>query len=140
LAIFVLISFISVSAASPFGSIGTVIGKMPGAEKLGELVNQDTSGAVIDLTGVWRCDDGGTYYIRQLDNTVWWYGEWDSANPRWSNVATGSNDGSRVTLRWADVPKGSIMGHGNLILQIKSKNELTAIQKTGGFGGSTWRR
>jgi hypothetical protein len=24
----------------------------------------------IDLTGAWLCDDGGTYYIRQIGDTV----------------------------------------------------------------------
>jgi hypothetical protein len=28
-----------------------------------------------DFTGVWSCDDGGTYYIEQIDNVIWWYGE-----------------------------------------------------------------
>ena len=98
------------------------------------------SGAAIDLTGVWGCDDGGAYYIRQLGNTVWWFGEQDPANPGWSNVAKGTISGSKITLTWADVPKGGAMGSGNLILQITSEDQLQAIQKTGGFGGSTWTR
>ena len=28
----------------------------------------------IDLTGVWSCDDGGLYYIRQVGDTVVWAG------------------------------------------------------------------
>jgi hypothetical protein len=28
-----------------------------------------------DLTGVWSCDDSGTYFIRQVGNTVWWFGQ-----------------------------------------------------------------
>jgi len=26
------------------------------------------------LTGAWTCDDGGTYYLRQDGNTIWWAG------------------------------------------------------------------
>jgi len=27
-----------------------------------------------DLTGVWHANDGGTYYLRLLGRTVWWFG------------------------------------------------------------------
>ncbi len=93
-----------------------------------------------DLTGVWDCDDGGTYYIRQLENTIWWYGE-PSNNPgQWSNVAKGTISGNTINLDWADVPKGTTMNSGILVLNIESNSRLTATQKTGGFGGSTWTR
>lgn len=47
----------------------------------------------VDLTGVWSCDDGGVYYIRQLGNIVWWDGEEDETNPGWANVARGTISG-----------------------------------------------
>jgi hypothetical protein len=28
----------------------------------------------INLTGIWKANDGGTYYIRNIDNDVWWLG------------------------------------------------------------------
>lgn len=93
-----------------------------------------------DLTGVWSCDDGGTYYIRQLGDTIWWYGE-PSTNPgQWSNVAQGTISGNTINLDWVDVPKGSTSNNGILVLSIVSNDQLTATQKTGGFGGSTWTR
>lgn len=39
------------------------------------LFNPLNAFAQEDLTGVWSCDDGGTYFIRQVGNIVWWYGE-----------------------------------------------------------------
>ncbi|MDQ1260978.1 MAG: hypothetical protein QG575_159 [Euryarchaeota archaeon] len=96
--------------------------------------------ALIDLTGVWNCDDGGIYYVRQLGTTVWWYGELDPNTPNWSNVMRGSISGNMINADWTDVPKGSIMQYGNLVLQIVSNNKLVAISKTGGFAGSVWTR
>lgn len=96
--------------------------------------------AEADLTGVWSCDDGGLYYIRQLGDTLWWYGEHSLSNPAFSNVATGTINGNTISLNWADVPKGQTTSSGILVLNIESSDRLTALQKTGGFGGSTWTR
>jgi hypothetical protein len=94
-----------------------------------------------DLTGVWRCDDGGQYYIRQLGPEIFWFGEQSSTHPQWGNVAHGEfDDNGRIQLSWADVPKGRIMSSGVLILQIESGDSLVVVSKTGGFGGSTWTR
>jgi hypothetical protein len=96
--------------------------------------------AVLDLTGVWDCDDGGKYYIRQLDSTIWWYGEKDPNTPEWSNVMYGTLSGDVLTSSWSDVPKGSIMQYGSLTLKVNSADEITATDKTGGFAGSHWTR
>jgi len=55
-------------------------------------------------------------------------------------VAYGTLTGNELRLEWADVPKGSIMGTGTLLLQVISNNRIEARQKTGGFGGSIWTR
>lgn len=95
-----------------------------------------------DMTGVWLCDDRGVYYIRQIRDTVWWYGENSATNTGWSNVAYGEIIGNQIHLDWADVPKGSIMGKGKLILEIGNAGQtLRALRKTGsGFGGSNWKK
>jgi hypothetical protein len=92
------------------------------------------------LTGVWNCDDGGMYYIRQFGTTVWWFGEHDRNTPDWSNVMRGTISGNMINADWTDVPKGSIMQYGMLKLQIQSNNKIVAISKTGGFAGSVWTR
>jgi hypothetical protein len=94
----------------------------------------------VDLTGVWSCDDGGTYYIRQSGDSIWWFGE-PSTNPDgWSNVASGTIKDSTINLVWSDVPKGCTLNKGTLVLSVLSKDKLTATDKTGGFGGSSWTR
>lgn len=95
----------------------------------------------VDLTGVWECDDGGIYYIRQLDNKIWWYGENNSNNPYFSNVAAGTISGHTISLEWADVPKGATMNSGTLVLIVsKFYDKISAIKKTEEFGGSLWTR
>lgn len=94
-----------------------------------------------DLTGTWIGDDGGRYYLRQVDSNIYWYGEQKPTNPMWTNVFHGKLDGDKIKGRWADVPKGRMGNAGKLKLKIKyGGNILVATEKTGGFGGSQWTR
>jgi hypothetical protein len=95
---------------------------------------------MVDLTGVWNCDDGGQYYLRQLGGSLWWYGELDPLSPNWSNVMYGTISGHTINGNWADVPKGGVMQNGVMELRIESANRLVATHKTGGFAGSVWTR
>ena len=76
---------------------------------------------------------GGKYYLRQLGNEILWYGEEDAVSPTWSNVAHGTIAKNIITVKWADVPKGSIMQSGNLKIRIDSNDELVLIEQTGDF-------
>lgn len=92
-----------------------------------------------DLTGVWRGNDGGTYYVRQIGNNVWWYGE--ASNGQWSNIFHGALDGDWLEGFWLDVPKGRDRDNGGLRLRLISQSEFRREQKTGDdFGGSRWTR
>jgi hypothetical protein len=91
-----------------------------------------------NLTGVWRCDDGGTYFVRQVNNELWWYGRDPGMN--WTNVFHGQIQGTTVTGNWADVPQGKVQSSGTLNLQIFPANRMVATSKTGFFGGSQWTR
>lgn len=92
-----------------------------------------------DMTGIWSCNDGGTYYVRQLGNNVWWYGE--SSNGQWSNIFHGALDGDWLEGLWLDVPKGRDRDNGAMRLHIDSINEFHRDSKSGDdFGGSQWRR
>ena len=93
-----------------------------------------------DLTGTWSLDVGGNFYIRQIGNDIWWYGESSATNPSWSNVAHGVLSDEYIFLDWADVPKGGNAKSGTLQLDVVNLNELRAIEETGGFGGSEWTR
>lgn len=94
----------------------------------------------VNLSGRWQGNDGGIYYLRQQGNVVWWYGEYSTINPNWSNVFKGRLQGNQLVGQWADVPKGSILQSGDMVIELTSNNTLRAISKTGGFGGSEWRR
>lgn len=94
-----------------------------------------------DLNGAWSCNDKGTYYIRQIGNSVVWFGEqnFTGSRPAFANVGIGSRSGDVITINWADVVKGNTRGKGTLQLRVTGNN---SIQKIGGsgFGGSQWNR
>ncbi|MCX6165286.1 MAG: hypothetical protein NTU73_10605 [Ignavibacteriae bacterium] len=93
-----------------------------------------------NLNGVFS-GAGGKYYIRQLGNDILWYGEEDAVAPTWSNVAHGIIKGNKITVKWADVPKGSIMQSGDLVITIVSNDALTLLQQTGEFFATdSWTR
>ena len=101
----------------------------------------DWSARQTDVNGVWRCDDGGLYFVRQIGPDVLWFGEGPSDRPHFANVAHGrmEHDG-QLRLMWADVPKGVTGACGALVLHVASDGEMVAIHATGGFGGRTWTR
>ncbi|MBV9175940.1 MAG: MBL fold metallo-hydrolase [Nitrososphaeraceae archaeon] len=41
-----------------------------------------------DLTGIFSCDDGGTYWVRQVENKVYWFGR--NGPPTFSNIFIGT--------------------------------------------------
>ena len=94
----------------------------------------------LTLTGTWRCNDGGTYYIRQIGSVLWWYGRSPDGGRTWSNVFHGRIDRNRIKGQWADVPRGHALSSGEMTLQIVDTNKLSARYKSGGFGGNEWTR
>ena len=79
----------------------------------------------IELSGPWAGDDGGIYYLRQLDNVVWWNGmPHREGTPSdlgrgWNNVARGEiGRDMTISVEWADVPRGEVLGGGTLELKI----------------------
>ncbi|SFX49770.1 hypothetical protein SAMN04487866_109110 [Thermoactinomyces sp. DSM 45891] len=98
----------------------------------------------IDITGVWRGNDGGYYYIRQIGNTVWWTGlSNNGVGTNWTNVFKGQLNGDKVAGTWADVPRGGILSHGNLsftVVYTQTGMRLHRTAVSGGFGGSVWYR
>ena len=93
-----------------------------------------------NLTGRWRCNDGGSYFIRQVGSELWWYGQSRDGGATWSNVFHGRIQENQVIGRWADVPHGRIQNAGEMSLQILGAHKLRATRRTGGFGGSEWTR
>ena len=44
------------------------------------------------MTGTWKANDGGTYYVREAGTTVWWLGE--GKNGGFTNVFRGTRSGN----------------------------------------------
>lgn len=88
-----------------------------------------------ELTGTWKdAALGATYYVRQIDNVVWWYGQSGAEGREWANVFHGVRDGPVIRGRWADVPRGTNRGSGVLVIQLDSTSLLRVVEQTGGFG------
>jgi hypothetical protein len=87
----------------------------------------------MDLTGVWKADNGDTIYMRQIDNAVWYYGESAAEDENWTSVGYGTLDGDLIKLNWSDVPKGNSSLMGTATLNVTSDNELEVMEETGGW-------
>jgi hypothetical protein len=96
------------------------------------------------LTGIWQANDGGTYYLRQIGNVLWWNGMSGGNDGRtFNNVFKGTITPTTNTIagEWADVPRGTVMGYGTLSLKITSPTMLQKASQTGsGFGAATWQK
>ena len=93
------------------------------------------------MNGVWRANDGGTYFVRQLGSDVWWLGMSGDNGRTWTNVFRGTRNGNVVSGSWVDVPRGRVAGGGTLTLALSGGNGVTGFTRTGvtgGFGGSRW--
>jgi len=93
-----------------------------------------SSDALIDINGTWSAGNLGTFFIRQIGNEVWWFGEDDPLYPTWANIAHGFMEGRTIKLQWTDVPKGISRLSGTVEYEIKYPNRLVRIAETGGFG------
>jgi hypothetical protein len=93
----------------------------------------------LDLTGIYTAKPNGIYYVRQLGNQIYWYGEEKSQSfpPFWSNVAIGNLNGNTINANWVDIPKGQTMNSGTVVLDASQQQGMTVLnvqQETGGFG------
>ncbi len=97
------------------------------------------------LSGVWHADDVGTYYIRQIGDTIWWLGLSRDQGQTFANIFQGRMEQDSIVGEWADVPVGNqgTRSHGILNLTTADNKgiqsvELTRVSGTGGFGGARW--
>lgn len=94
-----------------------------------------------DLSGIWKGNDGGIYYIQQDGNRVWWVGASSiEEGTGFSNVFNGQMIDGTVIGKWADVPMGKTQNNGELsaICDYVSGGDdtLTITSSSGGFGGT----
>jgi len=93
-----------------------------------------------NVSGDWKANDGGTYSLHVIDNTIWWVGMSSDNGRSWTNVFKGIRNGNNIDGEWADV-RGRAWGHGTLKLRISGTTSMERIGGSGsGFGGSRWGR
>jgi hypothetical protein len=95
------------------------------------------------LTGVWSANDAGTYYVRQIDGTVWWLGLSVDEGQTFANVFRGTLQNNRVSGNWADIPLGQTSNAGTLTLLGGAgalSTAWTRVGVTGGFSGDSWEK
>ncbi len=99
------------------------------------------------LTNIWKANDGGTYYIREIENEnkVWWLGVSNKSQNDshwWINIFSGTiKDATEIDGEWTDVPLGNTLNNGKLrlkIVKIDGNIYLQRIEESGGFGASAW--
>lgn len=104
--------------------------------------------ATAPLTGEWNGNDNGYYYLHQIGDTLYGYGESntqveipmyaepDITEPAWATVLVGKITGRCVYGTWARVPRGRDAGkHGRLTLVLYAGgNMLHVVREFGGFG------
>ncbi len=113
--------------------------KLPGIRQAGF----SDSGNINSLDGLWRGNDGGTYYLRQAGRYVIWFGEGGhdrNGIPSFANIAIGKKTDNVIKLSWFDVPKCKFNGTGKLVLRLDNADTLTRTDNNGVFGGTSWRR
>ena len=114
------------------------------------------SGRTINLTGTFAANDGGTYWIRQIGDCVWWAGfsgqpSTTTMGVNFSNVFLGrmtvdSSGTAQLSGYWADIPRGATSNYGTITvgrLKIDSLGRVSSFVKlksVGGFSGTLWRR
>ena len=86
-----------------------------------------------ELNGYYEGDDGGAYFVRQVGDKVYWFGE--DPNGKWANVMMGTINGNTINARFWDVPKGKTMGAGEITLTITSGGAtLVKVSSSTPFG------
>jgi hypothetical protein len=112
--------------------------------KMLQTVNHalSTNPPSVDVTGTYSCNDGATYYIRQVSpGLVFWVGMSADNGRSFTNVFSGAIQGTTITGSWADVPLGKYHNAGTLTLKADSiPVSLHKINGTGPFSGSSWNR
>src|ERR1051325_10678132 len=85
------------------------------------------------ITGYYEADDGGAYYIRQVANKIYWFGE--DPNGSYANVLSGDIAGNKITAHWVDVPKGKTKGAGDISFEIQNDGAtLVKLTSSAPFG------
>jgi len=99
-----------------------------------------------DLTGIWSmsCGGGGTVYVRQVGNTVWWFGlNFQQGGPTFGEVYRATLQGNRIAGSVAILPWPWTSGSGVSVLNLSGdggSGSRTLTVADSNKTGCTWRK
>lgn len=74
-----------------------------------------------DLTGTWTASGVGTYWVRQINNDVWWVGMSSDQGSSWTNAFKGTIHGNQISGEYVNTPRGTNANdHGQLSMQVSA--------------------
>lgn len=92
-----------------------------------------------EINAYYEADDGGAYFVRQIGDKIYWFGE--DPNGGYANVLLGTISGNKITARFWDVPKGKTKGAGEIVLEMSADGaSITKISSTVPFGTKTFKK
>jgi hypothetical protein len=93
-------------------------------------------------TGVWKGNDGATYYVRYVGTEIWWFGQGNGfGNVFYGKlVAGGANGPRRIVGKWADVPIGDARNSGDLTLTVASPTRFVVEGEPGNFAAREFKK
>jgi hypothetical protein len=92
-----------------------------------------------DLTGTWTATDHGTYYVREIGDTVWWLGVSAGDGAEFSNVFVGKVRQNHLQGEWADVPRGKSLNNGAVGLSVADDSTMRSTS-SGVFENYVWQK
>lgn len=96
--------------------------------------------ATVDLSGVWRANDG-TYTIKQSGQRVSWEGVSKDGGKAWTHTFNGNREHDLIVGSYFNHPPGAAGGAGKLSVRVINGNRLEkAPGSDSGFGGNVWTR
>lgn len=84
-----------------------------------------------DISGVYISNDQNKYYLRQVNDSIWWVGTVDDNSNIISDIFSGViAEGDHIFGKWINSPLINNTGSGNVIydLSVSSKNNVTLIK------------
>jgi hypothetical protein len=128
-----------ISQTGGFG--GSVWRRAPIVRPVGREAREGFPSRGGSLTGVWSATDQGTYYLRQVGNTVWWLGVSSDDGWTFANIFRGTVEGNTITGDWSDVPRGVFQNGGVLRLNASGGSASLSLTSVGAsLAGYVWTR
>ncbi len=88
-------------------------------------VAEATDPSEIELAPVFAGDDGGLVYVRQIDDSVYWFAEHPGSG--YSHVFKGRREGARIRGRMISVPKYADTTTGRVVMEVRTGGVLHQV-------------